>query len=1003
MADNLEQAPIERIEALITAIANLQIAIEPSADAEAGVSLLGYKDAAGNPYKVLVQSANALVAGLKTAADLDAGNKLELLDSSGLHGLAVIGTTAFAEAVLRASEVALGDARNAPVYLSNADTPDWDQQGGNHALIEGINQALTALTGAATTQETHGWKYLFSFTVSFDDSTRTLTIDKPTIPDGGTLDDFYRYWYKGAQVTKTVAETIQIPDEEGLYLVAYDGTATLKYTKNPTQSQVSVAIREDIFVAYVHWNFTEQRREEFLYEGHTRGMQPAMHSWAHFTLGMMYVSGMGLSNFTIGSGSDLVDVQWGAGFGVAVDEDLPTFPPSIAYTVGGKTLHVEGPEAGPYPRIQDGATGTWLQTAGSGRLAINVNNGGTFEVQEAPDNSFVVCHMLVNNAVESDERWLCRMPQAAYSSLGDAEAGLIAESRNLNLGSIQEIGHVGSIILYTKSTYANICSAKVVELSDDSQWFDWRTTSAGGGSAGTVAQLFTDLLDVTITGAQNGEVVIWDSLAQMWKNGICNAKAIASVPVSPAVTPDTETVYGPNRVAGLSPVDTSAWTPANSTLAAASVDGRECLEGTSTVVSPTAVIIFQNTLVVGEFVHVTGEVKCSVATMAPRIRDASSGIEWTGVNSDDWQTVDFWATAANAQLEFRSAGTYGIGDTICFSNIVVQTDRQIQNTDKLHGLLGGGSNRILRDNNLTYAAWSQAGIFGISGTNDIVGSSTPGEQSVIQSVTVEAGANKIYFKFLVGAAPWVRILVDPDTVFIDLNNGVCGTGSFDHCIVSTDGTHTYVTLETVLTAGAKNIAVYLADGDNNYLSYAGDDSTIDLSIIESQLCTGTIADNTPYVSTDDVIKIDEPGAMLLQDDIAKKQAAGFLQQEGATGWGLPKCGDGIEWIAPLSEQHRGCGAKVFCQVLALSGLPSGTDTDILTISNAGKLVPRGSNVSFYNTATAQWWNIDGGGTSADTFYTHTKIGALNSVLQVRAGTNYATPNTSEAVIYYSKN
>lgn len=140
----LDPKPIERIEALITALAKLQIGIEPDPDSDLGFRMFGYKDGQGTPeaFKLLAKDQDARVKSLTAAPVLATGEVVSLLDSTGMYGHTLQSVLGIIYATLTGMEVSLGDARGT-LRLSNSETPDWEQQAGNHALVEGINQALT--------------------------------------------------------------------------------------------------------------------------------------------------------------------------------------------------------------------------------------------------------------------------------------------------------------------------------------------------------------------------------------------------------------------------------------------------------------------------------------------------------------------------------------------------------------------------------------------------------------------------------------------------------------------------------------------------------------------------------------------------------------------------------------------------------------------------------------------------------------------------------------------
>lgn len=83
MADSAQEISLERIEALISSIGALQMAIEPSNDVDLGFKMWGGKDSAGTPTKFLAKDKNARVNSMKIL-DMQSNAGFVRVDASGL-------------------------------------------------------------------------------------------------------------------------------------------------------------------------------------------------------------------------------------------------------------------------------------------------------------------------------------------------------------------------------------------------------------------------------------------------------------------------------------------------------------------------------------------------------------------------------------------------------------------------------------------------------------------------------------------------------------------------------------------------------------------------------------------------------------------------------------------------------------------------------------------------------------------------------------------------------
>ena len=709
--------------------------------------------------------------------------------------------------------------------------------------------ALNALAGGeATTLESHGWEDIFSYSITFDDPTRTLQIDVPTSPVPRA---YYTHWQMGRKYTKTAPETITIPDEEGHFLIYFEDGG-LKYEKNPTQAFISTSIRTTVYVSFIYWNATDKKSERFHIEPHTRGMPPATHAYEHFAEGAVYISGLDLTGFVIDNGNDLEDAQWGTNSGIFFDEDVPHFPPTTAPTVGGSQAYIIGAEANPQLRLGTPVAGTWLQTAGTGRLAINVNNAGTWEVQEAGSGDFVLCHMLVDNSVAAGERWFSRMGQASYSSLANAETGIITESRALNLLGIAEIGHVGTIVLQTRSTYGNAVKARVVQLADGSDWFDWRQTSAGGGSAGSSAQLFNDLLDVNVPSPLDSELVKYNALSGVWENfgQYGDAETIHGTDI---IDPALDVFRYGEQLAENTGFDTDVdWSKGTGWSIAAGVATK--VAGNATNLSQVIDTIPGNTY------RVRFEIKTFVGGLFVPFVGGTSGTAVGAVGKYDENIVATSGASVGVATNSAAAGdvdNYTIEEIIPTKN----TGKPLQ--------LDWVQNLFSHSEDLTNIVWDKSfvDINTSTGLNSplinretglpvpyqgIVCTAGLGRHRVFQRVSLPAvgAVFSVFVKSGIVGTIRFQNSTSGSSVWIDIDNKIIENATADVSVsflIHRDGCELRIS-DDIAVVGNNDIFLYVTQGYPN-VDFAGDGVSEYIYVTGFQLYKGTIADNFPYVKT----------------------------------------------------------------------------------------------------------------------------------------------------------
>lgn len=476
-------------------------------------------------------------------------------------------------------------------------------------------------------------------------------------------------------------------------------------------------------------------------------------------------------------------------------------------------------------------------------------------------------------------------------------------------------------------------------------------------------------------------------------------RRIAGVEVSPAVTPDTEEVCGPQKVTdyNMSRPGTSDWSATNATLAKATHPTYgQFLEVTN--VSGNGYAYEDTVFESGKFFNIELEM-WGDGVSYPFIADSGATVQ-SGTVSTTLQSYSITNyKGIGSQLRCVVVGGT-VGGIAGFRLVSAKECRTVQNTDKIHSLVKPYNGT--ENSEALVTGWP--GTATVDGNEDeIIGSAATTDHYRSQAFTFVDGLCSFGALLAPGAQGWNKLEIDDGTTqfyaFVNSTTGEIGNTSGiaeRSARVENDG-RVRAKISATCAAGTGSFKVYAATS-GTVSSYLGDGSTVDSYVTELQQWPGSIADNPAYVQTWTAAKTDEPAVMLLQDDIAKKQAAGFLQQEGATGWGLPQFEDGIEWVAPDAMQHFGGGSTVYGQCVNKTSWTTGSAQDILTISGATELMPVA--VELTAKVGAQWFKLQASTYTADLLYLNTKAGAVNTILQLNAGSNYGTE--FKGWLYYTK-
>ena len=317
--------------------------------------------------------------------------------------------------------------------------------------------------------------------VNRTDSTLDLTADRFTINPAVTSFDYYvagkKYTVSSSDVVNV--NYIDLADTEGQHYIYYDG-AVLSVAANPTDTEIDVIIRTKVLVCIIYYDATNNVGIYVGEERHGITMDGDTHAHIHFSLGLVYLDGLGLNTIDADQDGSLAShAQFGIDAGTIRDEDIRLTPTAIGSTDGMNIYY------------RDGATGAWRRTTqanfavkvtGSGRLAWNELTGGAWQLTEVADNKFVLCHIFATT--EKDNPMISVIGQSTYITQVAAREGATTEINSLLLGNLPtpEMRPIATVIFQTKDSYTNSINARIRTTDEGDDYVDWRTTGVTRGT-----------------------------------------------------------------------------------------------------------------------------------------------------------------------------------------------------------------------------------------------------------------------------------------------------------------------------------------------------------------------------------------------------------------------------------------------------------------------------------------------------------------------------------------
>jgi hypothetical protein len=293
---------------------------------------------------------------------------------------------------------------------------------------------------------------------------RTLSIQ----PTGST----FEYWVAGVKYT-TSGDTKQISDVEGVHAIYYDG-GTLTETANPTTAQMDSIIRTKALVSIVFWDTSAATAIYVGEERHGKSMSSVTHTYLHFLRGLAYLSGLGLNALSADGAGATADARFGVDAGTVSDEDIYLTIGAVTSTTGLPIYYMLGAGAEWQKHTESGFSVRTSDGTSSTRLAFNEYAGGVWQLTQAANNSFVLCHVFATT--EKDNPMIAVMGQAEYTTKKAARAGAQTEIQSLVLDDIlfPEIKAVATVIFQTNLSYASAVNARVVSTEEGDDYVDLR-------------------------------------------------------------------------------------------------------------------------------------------------------------------------------------------------------------------------------------------------------------------------------------------------------------------------------------------------------------------------------------------------------------------------------------------------------------------------------------------------------------------------------------------------
>jgi hypothetical protein len=310
------------------------------------------------------------------------------------------------------------------------------------------------------TKEPTGYPNRVDSEISFDDPSRTFSVG-PKAPA-----TFFDVFAKGKPYRFDSAQSIAIPDVEGIYFFYFETDGTLAYS---TVFDISI-ITEKIYTATIYWDATNKSAILIGDERHGLTMDSATHEYLHNKNGTIITNGGTIGFDPTADGSEDNDAQISLSDMTIRDEDIRI---DIANNAAPSEIfeQILDPIAEIPVFYRSGASGYWRKDVatqfpvkqGVSRIQYN-NPAGPWTTEDIPENTYMSMWIYATNSI--NEPVIAVLGQDYHASLSQAQSD--DEPNTLLLGNLptQEYKLLYRIIFHSSAGFANTPKAHVADVRD---------------------------------------------------------------------------------------------------------------------------------------------------------------------------------------------------------------------------------------------------------------------------------------------------------------------------------------------------------------------------------------------------------------------------------------------------------------------------------------------------------------------------------------------------------
>ncbi len=300
--------------------------------------------------------------------------------------------------------------------------------------------------------------------LSFDPSTRILKIEPVNKRFA-----FWQFIFRIAYFKRMEPEEIELPDQEGLYLVYFfreqeDPTRKsqkLFLVKNPTEAQIREVYLSRVSVAWIYWDATGKMAVYLGDERHGSQWNPQIHWWAHGALNALWKKGLRVTGLVLGDGSLDDHARFGIEQGEFFHEDMEHAMAGVSSTTGLPVLWFSGN----HPRVEINPGYAFLRG-----IFLYCNAGGA-KVQ-VTDKHFVIYHVFATNCLLHP--LISVMGPNQYAVKNEACKAAKTEMELLReMIPQQTVLPVASVVFEVNSGFTNSVKARIVEPCQGQGCFIW--------------------------------------------------------------------------------------------------------------------------------------------------------------------------------------------------------------------------------------------------------------------------------------------------------------------------------------------------------------------------------------------------------------------------------------------------------------------------------------------------------------------------------------------------